>query len=403
MTWTSHPGELAAIAPSVPVRFARTGETLLHLRQLGRATLTELADTMGVARSTVGERVERLVHSGLVTTVDVPVLGRGRPATTYVFDPSGGRILTAQVGMTGVRLGVSDLVGSLRAHRLVDVAISEGVDVILTRIEQGCVDLMDGLGESRRPIDGIGVGLPGAVELQYVDVAHHAWQRNSIAGRLSATFDAATFVDQDVNLLALGEHSLAPTEAGALLCLKVGSVIGCGTVIDGRIVAGADGLAGEIGHTRVPGADDLCGCGNRGCLSAVAGGAAIVSRLRAAGFAVDHPRDVVRLVEQGTVEAISEVREAGRHIGAVLAAAVNLLNPRTIALWGYLAGAEEVLVAGIRETLYREATPAATRRLRLVTSELGDITGLRGAALMVAERILSPDSVDRRVARTTTV
>ena len=107
---------------------------------------------------------------------------------------------------------------------------------------------------------------------------------------------------------------------------------------------------------------------------------------------------MVRLVEEGTVEAIAEVRQAGRHIGAVLAGAVNLLNPRTIALWGYLAGAEEVLVAGIRETLYREATPAATGRLRLVDSELGDVTGLRGAALMVAEQILSPDSIDRRLA-----
>ncbi len=382
----------------MPVRIGRTGETLLRLRQLGQATLSELADTMGVARSTVGERIDRLIQAGLVTTVDVPVFGRGRPATTYVFDPSGGRILTAQVGMTGVRLGVSDLVGTVRSHRLVDVAISEGVDVILTMIEQGCVELMSELGDLRRTIDGVGVGLPGAVELQYVDAVHQSWERTSIAARLSSTFDAPTFVDQDVNLLALGEHSLAPTEPGALLCLKVGSVIGCGTVIDGRIVAGADGLAGEIGHTRVAGADDLCGCGNRGCLSAVAGGAAIVSRLRSAGFAADHPRDVVRLVEEGTVEAIAEVRQAGRHIGAVLAGAVNLLNPRTIALWGYLAGAEEVLVAGIRETLYREATPAATRRLRLVDSELGDVTGLRGAALMVAEQILSPDSIDRRLA-----
>ena len=71
------------------------------------------------------------------------------------------------------------------------------------------------------------------------------------------------------------------------------------------------------------------------------------------------------------------MRQAGRHIGTVLAGTVNLLNPRTIALWGYLVGAEEVLVAGIRETLYGEATPASTRQLRLVTSELGDVTGLR--------------------------
>jgi predicted NBD/HSP70 family sugar kinase len=384
---------------TVPLRLGRTGETLQHVRHLGRATVAELAETMGVARSTVGERIERLVQHGLLATVNEPVAGRGRPPTQYVFAPSGGRILVAQVGMTGVRLGVTDLSGTLEAHRLVDVAITRGVDVVLGAIEDGFRRLLNGLAGPRRAVDGVGVGLPGRVELRSVDVAHDAWSPTAIKSRLSAAFGAPTFVDHDVNLLALGEHSHTPDTPGALLCVKVGSVIGCGIVVDGRIIGGADGLAGEIGHTSVPGRDDLCGCGHRGCLSAVAGGAAIASRLRAAGFRADHPRDVVRMVDDGVAEAIGEVRQAGRHIGAVLAGAVNLLNPRTIALWGYLVGAEEVLVAGVRETLYREATPAATRRLRLVTSELGDITGLRGASLMVAEQILSPESIDRRVAR----
>ena len=394
----TYPSSYSARTP-VPLRVGRTGETLLHLRRLGRATLNELADTMGVARSTVGEHVERLIQHGLVTTVDLPINGRGRPATTFAFDPSGGRILTAQVGMTGVRLGVSDLAGNLAAHRLVDVAITEGVEVVLASMERGFERLLDELGAPRAPIDGVGVGLPGAVELSHVDVAQQAWEEASIAWQLSSTFGAPTFVDQDVNLLALGQHSLDPAAGESLLCVKVGSVIGCGTVVGGRIISGADGLAGEIGHTRVPHHDDRSACGSRGCLSAVAGGAAIAARLRERGLPADHPRDVVRMVHEGVVEAIVEVRQAGRHIGTVLAGAVNLLNPRTIALWGYLVGAEEVLVAGIRETLYGEATPAATRQLRLVTSELGEVTGLRGAAVMVAERILSPDAIDRRFAR----
>ena len=383
----------------MPLRVGRTGETLLHLRRLGRATLNELADAMGVARSTVGERVDRLIQHGLVTTVDLPINGRGRPATTFVFDPSGGRILTAQVGMTGVRLGVSDLAGNLAAHRLVDVAITGGVDIVLASMERGFERLLDEVGSPGVPIGGVGVGLPGAVELSYVELAQQAWDEPSIAARLSATFGVPTFVDHDVNLLALGQHTLDPAAGGSLLCVKVGSVIGCGCVVDGRIITGADGLAGEIGHTRVPHHDDRCACGGRGCLSAVAGGAAIAARLRERGLPAEHPRDVVSMVHAGSVEAIAEVRQAGRHIGTVLAGTVNLLNPRTIALWGYLVGAEEVLVAGIRETLYGEATPAATRRLRLVTSELGDVTGLRGAAVMVAERILSPDAIDRRFAR----
>lgn len=104
------------------------------------------------------------------------------------------------------------------------------------------------------------------------------------------------------------------------------------------------------------------------------------------------------MANDGVVPAIAAVRQAGRDLGTVLAGAVNLLNPRIIAFWGYLVGAEEVLFAGIRETLYQEANPAATHRLDLVSTELADLTGLRGASVMVAEQILAPEAIDQRLA-----
>lgn len=380
-----------------PLR-AGSGEALGHVRRMGSPTVSDLVEAMGLARSTVGERIERLARHGFVRRVEAPVTGRGRPATTYCFDPRAGLILSAQVGMTGVRLGVSDLEGTLVVHRLVEGSIDRGVAAVIGAVEQGFSRLLRSLGEQRPSVHGIGVGLPGAVELRSLDASGGVWDDYPIASRLTSRFDAPTFVDQDVNLLALGEHSTRPTAPGALMCVKVGSVIGCGVVVDGRIIAGADGVAGEIGHTRVPGRNELCGCGNRGCLNAAAGGTALAARLTAAGYRAGHPRDVVQLANDGVVPAIAAVRQAGRDLGTVLAGAVNLLNPRIIAFWGYLVGAEEVLFAGIRETLYQEANPAATHRLDLVSTELADLTGLRGASVMVAEQILAPEAIDQRLA-----
>ena len=247
---------------------------------------------------------------------------------------------------------------------------------------------------------GIGVGLPGAIELAAIHSAGAQWSTHPVAQDLAARFGVPAFADQDVNLLALGEHAQGWPDAQSLLCVKVGSVIACGVVAGGRIIGGADGLAGDIGHTRIAGRDEPCVCGNVGCLNAVAGGAALVKQLAAAGVGVGHVRDVVRLAQQGSVPARAAIRQAGRDLGTVLAGAVNLLNPRVIAFWGYLVGDEESLLAGVRETLYQGAAPSATHNLMLISSELGDTTGLNGSALMVAEEVLAPRAVDRRLDRT---
>lgn len=394
------PPAQASQAQPVASRVSRTGETLMHTRRLGRATVSELAVAMGVARSTVGERLDRLRDHGLIREVDSAVNGRGRPAATFEFNPAAGVILSAHVGMTGVRLGLSDLGATLVTHSMVDVDLARGPDVVMDAVERGLDELLVDAGETADRVHGVGAGLPGSVELSSMPVVGSApWTSYPIADRLGKRFDAPAYVDQDVNLLALGEQVEAWPEERVLICVKVGSVIGCGIVVDGRIVTGTNGQAGEIGHTRIPGHDALCGCGNRGCLNAVAGGAAIVRQLQDEGVAVEHVRDVVRLAQAGSAPARSAIRQAGRDLGTVLAGAVNLLNPGVIAMWGYLVGDEESLMAGIRETLYQEATPSATYQLQVVSSELGDTTGLRGSALMVTEQVMAPLAIDSRLDR----
>ena len=369
-------------------------------------TIGEIAFSMDMARSTVMQRVDLLISQGLVVagTSTAETMGvRGRPAAVLQFDPGSGVVLVAQLGMTGARVAVTDMDGSILAERFAAFAIELGPETVTEKISTALTDVLGDTGHLGSAVEGIGVGLPSAVELatsrapMVTEIT--SWEGFPMAERLSGCFDVPVFVENDVNLLALGEQRICWPDSSVLLCVKAGSVIGCGTLVQGAIVAGAQGVAGGIGHLAVPGDTTPCACGNVGCLDAVASGRALTAALKAAGLPVSSARDVATLARNGVPEAAQAVRKAGTAIGAVLAYAVNLLNPDVIAVWGYLAEAEDHLLAGIRESVYRRALPAATRSLRLVKARLEDGAGLTGAAMMVTSNVLSPSAVDLRLTK----
>ncbi len=157
------------------------------------------------------------------------------------------------------------------------------------------------------------------------------WDGYGVSARLRERYGAPVLVDNDVNIMALGEYWARWRDTAHLLFVKVGTGIGCGVITDGRIHRGAQGAAGDIGHIHVPDHDDvICRCGNLGCLEAIAGGGAMAARLTEAGISADNSRDVVRHVRDGRPEAMRLVRQAGRELGGVLASAVNFFNPGVI-------------------------------------------------------------------------
>ena len=166
---------------------------------------------------------------------------------------------------------------------------------------------------------------------------------------------------------------------------------------DGHIHRGARGAAGDIGHVRVTGSEDVvCRCGNVGCLEAVAGGQALARRLAEAGERrVHEPRRRRAWSAAGNADAIRMVRDAGRALGEVLAGTVNFFNPAVIVIGGDIAEARAQLLAGVREGIFSRSLPLATRDLRIVPCQLGDRAGVIGAATMAIEYVLSPEAVDR--------
>lgn len=375
------------------------GKILQLIRNGEAQTTSALAAKMGMARSTVLQRLNLLIDHGLIDTRPVANGGRGRPAAISVFAPQSGFVLAAQLGVTGYRAAATDLSGAVLARELVDIDLGSGPDGLLDALEGSFKRLVTQAGLGDRPLAGIGVGVPRAEELhrylRSADLNGADWDREHFHRVLVDRHNVPVFLDTDVNLLALAERRRSWPDSEVFVCAKLGTVIDAAVVVNGTPIRGVGGVAGQLAHIKVCDSSQLCSCGGQGCLEAVAGGAALVRDLKAAGHHIEHTSQVVRMANEGAPDAVRAVRAAGRHIGHALAAVANLLNPDVIAVWGYLVDAEAILFSGIREGLYTGALPDASSNLTLATASLGDLAGVLGAANLAIDEILAPAHVDR--------
>ena len=372
---------------------------LLRLIRSGEATTrAELASSTGLARSTIAQRIDSLVEHDLIRELgEAPSTG-GRPPAVLGFNESAGVVLAADLGATHSRLAVADLGGAILGETTADIEIASGPAHVLAWVDETFDRLLDESGKQAEDVLGIGIGVPGPVEFAVGRPVSPpimpGWDGYDVRAHFSGRFDVPVLVDNDVNIMALGEHWVMDDPVDDMLFVKVGTGIGSGLILGGQLHRGAQGAAGDIGHVAVGDYSTLCRCGNVGCVEAEAGGAALARKLSAKGKPTANSRDVVALVRSGDQEAMQAVRDAGRLLGRALAATVNLLNPTMIMIGGDVAEAGDQLLAGVREIVYQRSTALATNDLVIASSTLGDRAGVLGAAAMVIEELLDPVSID---------
>ncbi|MER6829264.1 ROK family protein [Streptosporangium sp. NPDC000563] len=377
---------------------------LLNILRDGQArTRAELVQLTGLARSTLAQRLDALLSQQWIIPTEEAISSGGRPAIAFTFNRTARVVLSADLGATHARVAVTDLGTTVLAERAAEVPIDRGPEETLGWLQRTFEEMLAEIGHRPEEICGIGVGLPGPVEHSSGRPVNPpimpGWDGFPVPEWLGSRLGAPVLVDNDVNIMALGEHWAARPSADHLIFVKIGTGIGCGIISDRRLHRGAQGAAGDIGHIRVASAlDTVCRCGNIGCLEAVASGAAMAAKLSADGVEADDSRDVVRLVRAGNTDAVQLIRQAGREVGDVLASIVNFFNPSVIVVGGDISEAGEQVLAGLREVIYSRSLPLATQHLTITASELGDRAGVIGAAVMVIEHVLAPGSVDRSVA-----
>ncbi|MWA10993.1 ROK family protein [Streptomyces sp. BA2] len=415
-------------------QYAGAGD-LLHLVRSGRATTRgALQEATGLSRATVGQRLDRLFRAGWLREGVGGPSGRGdkagsplggRPAVRLEFDDAHAVVLAAALETRHARTALLGLTGEIVAEHAGPLAIEDGPETVLGELGVRFAELLRKADRDPASVCGIGLAVPGPVDSETGRVVQPpimpGWDGYDIRGRLRRAFAEQTsgpaglpvpgraglpalgpanipvLVDNDANLMAYGEQRASYPECSAFALVKVSTGIGAGVVVDGAVYRGIDGGAGDIGHIRVPeGAGALCKCGSYGCLAAVASGRAVARRLTEAGVPAASGADVRALLEAGNPEAVGFAREAGRHVGEVLATVVTLLNPGVLMIAGDLAGTP--FLTGVRELLYQRALPRSTAHLEVVTSCLGERAALIGAGTLVVEHLYAPRRAEERLA-----
>jgi predicted NBD/HSP70 family sugar kinase len=377
------------------------GDVLALIRARRDVTRTEIGHLTGLSRTAVAARIAALEGLGLVTEREQAPSTGGRPPTLLSFAADAGLVLSVAVGISRTRLAVCNLAGDVLTVGDIDQEVALGPDDLMPDV----VKRLDVMLQEHPvlPIYGVGLSLPGTVDRDRGCSQDSPILRGWDGVALRPYFDelprlagVPVIVDNDANAIATVERH----GHDDVLVIKASSGLGAAIVAGGVLQRGASSAAGEFGHNKSAAAQGLpCRCGDTGCLEAIAGGWAVVHALQQQGHSVRNLRDVVELAHGGDAEARRMIRDSGRYVGEVLAAAVNLLNPALVVISGDMAGAFEIFVAGLRETLYGNATAQATRTLEVVAAAHGNQSGIAGGAVMVLDEVLSPDAVNVLVAR----
>ncbi|MBP8534422.1 ROK family transcriptional regulator [Streptomyces sp. MK37H] len=389
---------------SVPLALRR----VLGLVISGEATnRAEIARRSGLARSTVAQQVEYLVGHGILREVESRRSVRGRPPRVLTISPQAGTVVAVDIDTAASQVAIADLTRRLIAQDTVDIPIGAGPPAVLDAVSERLREMLEKHDRDPDRVREVVVGLPGPVDFEQgcavQPTGMPGWDGYPVAEYLRERFHAPVVVDNDVNLMALGEAVQGRTEA-PLLCIKISSGIGAGLITaGGDVYRGADGAAGDIGHTRALGGNNvLCVCGNVGCVGAVASHRAV---LRGLGIPESSEDDLLygtRVLAQRVADsdpaALHAVRQAATEIGEVVAVLVHMFNPRSIILAGPLSELRDDLVSAVRAVVYQRALPLATRKLTITATQLKGTSGLHGGIALATQDVFGPAGMARLLA-----
>ncbi|MEU8664000.1 ROK family protein, partial [Actinoplanes philippinensis] len=250
---------------------------VIDLVRSGSATTRpELVDLTGLGRKVVTQRVDQAIELGLLEDGQLAPSSGGRQARTLHFRAKAGYVYSALLGASEFTAAILDLSGEIITSHHEDFNVDQGPDTTMRRVENAFTQLGRSTGLNRPW--GMGIGVPGPVEFAtgrlVAPPIMPGWDGFSVRSWFRDHYDAPVWVDNDVNLMALGEWTAGkPRDGRDMLFVKAGTGIGAGLIVRGRVLRGDRGAAGDIGHVHV--SDDpaqICRCGRTGCLEAVASG-----------------------------------------------------------------------------------------------------------------------------------
>lgn len=317
-------------------------------------------------------------------------------------DGSKDYVMGVDLGGTKILAGVFDdkleCLGRVKKSTKAD----RGADAVADRVAATVLEAIDECDLHPRQIRGVGVGAPGACDPEtgtVIFAPNLAWKNFPLKKELEKRLDIPVFIENDCNLQTLGVYEKElKGKPRHLVGIFLGTGIGAGIILDGRLFSGFNRTAGEIGHMVLEVGGPKCGCGNKGCFEALASRTAILKRLEAAvkdgqktvltemlGSDLDDLRsgDLRKALKRGDKLVEKVVEEAAEYTGIAVANVINLLNPEVIVVGGGVIDAlEDDMLAIIIETARDYAMNGTASGIEILASKLGDETGITGGAVL---------------------
>ena len=391
---------------------------LEHVFWEGRPSRHELIGLTGFSKSKLNALVSDLLAEGWLEEGETHRTSSGRPASDVHLSHRFGYMIGIDLWANVVHIALSDANLKLVAITSQEVDVRAGPKSVMPVITKGIKDLLRQEKLELSAIRQVGFGVPGPVDFEAGTMVHPifmaGWEGLSFAEYFASSLGLKVVVDNDVNVMALGELWHHRTNAAGssrnenFVIVKLSAGIGAAIIAQGDIYRGSDGAAGDIAHICVDPNGQRCVCGNVGCLELLAGTQAIVKSATEAarndpnGYLASvlaknqaiSLQDVSIAALDGDIVANEIIHRTGSAIGQVLAATVNLLNPTRIFLGGEVAQISPLLLASIRQSVYSKSLALSTRQLRIDNTLLGERSGIYGSvALAVLTSIRSVNLV----------
>lgn len=384
------PGMSLADQPPAAVLVFQT--LLVH----GSLTRAEIGRRTGLSAGAVTKAATPLLADGWITELGRPAGERasGRPATPMAVRADRARFVGVKV--TGDELiGVlTDLTARPLASRRAPLD-SRDVGTVVLAIARLVGQLRAAAGAERDDaVHSVGVTLSGDVDGQTGTVQYSPfldWRRVPLAQLVESASGIPTVIENDVRALTVAEQWFgAGVGLSSFALVTVGAGIGCGLSIGGRVVSGAHGVSGEVGHLPVGGTDRTCTCGNTGCVETVASTHAITEQARqATGDPALTMEEAVRLAHADNAAVRAVFSRAGHVMGLAMASVANLIGPERIIISGEGAASYDLFADQIRQTFADHAFGAAAD-CDLVVRPLPFEEWARGGAAVAAQRVFAP-------------
>lgn len=384
-------GDGMSMSAGVHAHVRRTHEerVLGVLREQGALSRGQIAQAVGLSRTTLSEITGSLIRRGAIIVVDTDAdrrLGSGRPAERLALDPASGQFMGIDFGHRRVRIAVADaaheIIASGSDQYAEDASWTTRLDVAFGLTHRLTTDS----GVHFGALQGIGIGVPGPYAVGLGAPADAPYRANTagfsdarVDHAFAERFEAPVIIDNNTRLAALAEAIFDGSSVKDLLYVRLSDGVGGGLVVGGRLVSGSVGLAGELGHvTAVPDGDE-CRCGKNGCLETVASVPAILAACRSNGLRVETLEDLRAAVIRSHPTADFVLRGAGMALGRVLGAAAMALDPAEIVIGGEVARVAPALVQQAAARIEVELFPRATSSPLVRSAQLSDDDGALGA------------------------